>query len=259
MILDEIVARKKQDLVQTQAELPLPELERRILKQASPLDFGKTLRGDSIRIIAEVKKASPSKGLLCPNFDPVELVKIYANNGAAAISVLTEVNYFQGSLQYLSSIREIPGLKDIPLLRKDFLFCPYQIYESRAFGADAVLLIDAILNDSELKELISLAHELKMQCLVEVHDQAELERVIQSPAKIIGINNRDLHTFEVDITTTEHLCPLIPRDRIIVSESGIKEREDIQSLQGWGVNAVLIGEALVTASDISAKLRELIR
>lgn len=257
MILDEIVAAKRRELARAQAELPLSELEKRISKRKPALDFAGALRGDSVRIIAEIKKASPSKGLLCPNFDPLNLAKAYAEGGAAAISVLTETSYFQGALTHLLDIKETPGLDNIPLLRKDFLFSPYQVYESRAFGADAVLLITAILSDKELESLLSLAHDLGMQCLVEVHDRPELERVIQSPARIIGINNRDLRTFAVDIATTERLCPLIPKDRIIVSESGIRERKDIQKLQQCGVNAVLIGEALVTASDVSARLKEL--
>lgn len=258
MILEEIIAGKRRELVQSQAELPLIELERRILQKAPPLDFAKALRGDSIRLIAEVKKASPSKGLLCPYFDPVELAKTYVDNGASAISVLTEANHFRGSLKYLSAIKEAPGSKGIPLLRKDFLFHPYQIYESRVFGADAVLLIVTILTDKELQDLLSLAHELGMHCLIEVHDRGELERAIQSAAKIIGINNRNLHTFAVDISTTERLCPLIPQDRIIVSESGIRNRSDIQRLQEWGVDAVLVGEALVTAANVAEKMKELV-
>jgi len=255
MILEEIVAAKRQELVRSQAELPLPELEKRILQQAPALDFGKALRGEGVSVIAEVKKASPSKGLLCPNFDPVALAQTYAASGASAVSVLTEADYFQGSLKDLASIKQ---KVQIPLLRKDFLFDVYQIYESRAFGADAVLLITAILTDKELQKFLSLSHGLGMQCLVEVHDHTELERVTQSSAKIIGINNRNLHTFAVDITTTERLISLVPRDRIVVSESGIRGREDVQRLREWGVDAILVGEALVTAEDVAAKLRELI-
>lgn len=258
MILDEIVAAKRRELVRSQAELPLSELEDRILKQTPPLDFAGALKGDAIRIIAEIKKASPSRGILRPDFNPVELAMTYAENGASVISVLTEVDHFQGSLQYLADIKATPGLQVIPLLRKDFLFSPYQIHQSRAFGADAVLLIVAILTDGELAFLLSLAHALGMQCLVEVHDRSELARALQTDTKIIGINNRDLHTFVVDIATTEQLCPLIPPDRIIVSESGIKDKKDIQRLQKCGVDAVLIGEALVTADDVAAKLRGLV-
>jgi len=258
MILNEIVAAKRRELARAQVELPLSELEKRISQRKPALDFASTLRVDNVSIIAEVKKASPSKGLLSPNFDPVNLAKAYASGGATAISVLTETSYFQGALRHLSDIRETPGLDKIPLLRKDFLFSPYQVYESRAFGADAVLLIAAILTDEELEFLISLVHELGMQCLVEVHDRPELQRVIQSPAKIIGINNRDLRTFEVNTNTTGRLRAMIPPDRVVVSESGISHREDIDKLREWGVNAALIGEALVTADDVVARLRGLL-
>ena len=257
MILNEIVAAKRRELARAQVELPLSELEKRISQRKPALDFASTLRVDNVSIIAEVKKASPSKGLLSPNFDPRNLAKIYAGGGATAISVLTETSYFQGALTHLLDIKQTPGLDKIPLLRKDFLFSPYQIHQSRAFGADAILLIVAILSDEELVLLLSLAHELGMQCLVEVHDRSELERALQTDAIVIGINNRNLNTFAVDITTTEQLCPLIPSDRIIVSESGVKQREDVQRLQKCGVNAVLVGEALVTADDVAAKLREL--
>ena len=258
MILDEIIAAKRRELARAQVELPLSELEKRISQRKPALDFASALRGDSVRIIAEIKKASPSKGLLSPNFDPFNLAKAYAQGGAAAISVLTETSFFQGALRHLSNIREAPGLDKIPLLRKDFLFSPYQVYESRAFGADAVLLIATILTDEELEFLTFLAHELGMQCLVEVHDRSELQRVIKSPARIIGINNRDLRTFEVNINTTGRLRAMIPPDRVAVSESGINHREDIDKLREWGVNAALIGEALVTADDIPAKMKELI-
>ena len=258
MILDDIVVAKRLELERSRQERLLSVLKERINEKPPALNLAAALRGSGVRVIAEVKKASPSKGLLCPDFNPLELAKTYAANGAAAISVLTEVDYFQGSLSYLSDIKSTPGLEHIPLLRKDFLFSPYQIYESRAFSADALLLIVAILTDTELAFLISLAHELGMQCLVEVHDHTELARALQSGAKIIGINNRNLRTFDVDIATTERLCPLIHSDRIIVSESGIKNRQDIDRLQTCGVNAVLIGEALVTADDVAARLRELV-
>ena len=257
MILDEIIAAKRRELARAQVELPLSELEKRISQRKPALDFASALKGDAIRIIAEVKKASPSRGILRPDLNPVELARTYAENGASAVSVLTEVDYFQGSLQYLADIKGTPGSEGIPVLRKDFLFSPYQIHQSRAFGADAILLIVAVLSDEELVLLLSLAHELGMQCLVEVHDHSELERALQTDAIVIGINNRNLNTFAVDITTTEQLCPLIPSDRIIVSESGVKQREDVQRLQKCGVNAVLVGEALVTADDVAAKLREL--
>jgi indole-3-glycerol phosphate synthase len=258
MILDDIVADKRIELAQVKQETPLRELEGRVSQQAAPLDFAAALRDNGVNIIAEIKKASPSKGLLCPDFDPVALARAYTEGGATAISVLTEVKYFQGGLDYLLAVRETAGLENMPLLRKDFIFDPYQIYEARAYGADAVLLIAAILEDNELERLLALTHELGMQCLVEVHDHIELERVLRSNAQIIGINNRDLRTFEVDIHTTERLRNLIPPDKIVVSESGISRREDIEILSEWSVDAALIGETLVTADDVVARLKELV-
>jgi len=169
--------------------------------------------------------------------------------------VLTETNYFDGSIDHLAAIREEIRL---PLLRKDFIFDPYQVYESRAYGADALLLIVAILSQGQLEELLSLSHNLGLSCLVEVHRQGEVERALGSQAKIIGINNRDLTTFTIDINTTRRLLPLIPQGKIVVSESGIRSRSDVAKLKGWGVNAVLVGEALVTAGDVVTKVRELI-
>ncbi|MDP2729965.1 MAG: indole-3-glycerol phosphate synthase TrpC [Dehalococcoidales bacterium] len=258
MILDEIIANTRLELEARKKSLPEVELRRAALEQPLPLDFASALRGKRLQLIAEVKKASPSRGVIRADFKPVEIARIYADNGASAISVLTETGYFQGSLNYLRDIKEAPGNK-LPLLRKDFIFEPYQVYESRAYGADALLLIVAILTPEKLKELSGLSHELKMGCLVEVHNEAELEIALNSGAKIIGINNRDLSTFKVDITTTERLRPLIPQDRIVVSESGIKSRSDIEKLEGWGVDAVLIGEALMDTPDIAAKIKELIK
>jgi indole-3-glycerol phosphate synthase len=258
MILDDIVADKRKELAKAKVDTPLRELEVRISQQDAPLDFAGALRGEGVSIIAEVKKASPSKGLLCPDFDPVRLARAYAEGGAAAISVLTEVNYFQGSLDYLLQIKDVLKPAEIPLLRKDFIFDTYQVYEARAYGADAVLLIAAILKDSQIDSLMALAGELGMQCLVEVHDAAELERVLQSSAQIIGINNRDLRTFEVDVQTTRRLRAMIPPGHVVVSESGISRREDIGRLREWGIDAALIGEALVTVDNVVARLRELI-
>ena len=235
--------------------MPLSSMEERIAQRQAPLDLAAALSGDQIQLIAEVKRASPSRGLLCPDFNPVKLAKEYAQGGAAAISILTEVNYFGGSLDHLAAIREAVSL---PLLRKDFIFDPYQIYESRAYGADALLLIAGILSQGQLEELLSLSHSLGLKCLVEVHSEAEVDRALVSRAKIIGINNRDLSTFNVDINTTRRLRALLPQQQIVVSESGISSRRDIEKLKGWGINAVLIGEALVTASDIQTKMQELI-
>jgi len=254
-MLNKIIAKKREEVEQRKRSLPVSTLKERITRQKGPLDFALALSGDSTRLIAEVKRASPSRGLLCPNFHPVELAKTYAQGGAAAISVLTEVNYFEGSIDHLAAIREEVKL---PLLRKDFIFDQYQVYESGAYGADALLLIAAILSQEQLEELLSLSRSLGLSCLVEVHDEAEVKRALLSGAKIIGINNRDLNTFTVDINTTRRLRPLIPQGRVVVSESGIRSRGDIEKLKGWGVNAVLMGEILVTADDIPTKMRELI-
>lgn len=255
MILDQIVADKLIELEARKRRFPLVELKKAALGQPPPLDFCAALRGEGIKLIAEVKKASPSQGVLRADFNPVEIAQIYADNGATAISVLTESKYFQGSLDHLKAIRDALGNK-IPLLRKDFILDRYQVYESRAWGADCLLLIVAMLTPDRLRELIQLSHELGMACLVEVHNETELEIALNSQAKIIGINNRDLSTFAVDMTTTQRLRPLIPADRVVVSESGIKDRSDMAKLKQWGVNAVLIGEALVTAADIATKMKE---
>ena len=258
MILEQIVANNRLELEARKRAVPLAELQRLALAQSPPLDLASALSGGSIQLIAEVKKASPSKGIIRPDFNPVEIARTYASNGASAISVLTEATHFQGSLSHLREIRDALGNKRPPLLRKDFLYDPYQIYESRAYGADSLLLIVAILTPGKLAGLSRLSHELGMGCLVEVHNEAELEIALGSRAGIIGINNRDLKTFAVDITITERLRCLIPSDRIVVSESGIKSRNDIEKLEKWGVDAVLIGEALMSAPDIGAKMKELL-
>ena len=258
MILDQIVTDNRQELEARKRAVPLEELQGLVRVQSQPLNFASALRGERIRLIAEVKKASPSKGIIRHDFHPVEIARIYASNGASAISVLTEGLYFQGSLNYLRKVRNILGDKRPPLLRKDFLYDPYQIYESRAYGADSLLLIVAILTPGKLTELIGLSHKLGMDCLVEVHNEDELEIALGSGAGIIGINNRDLKTFAVDIATTERLRRLIPPDRIVVSESGIKSRGDIEKLEGWDVDAVLVGETLMSAPDIGKKIKELL-
>jgi len=254
-MLDKIVARKREEVKQRKKSLPLSRLKELIARRETPLDLALALEDTHTRLIAEVKRASPSRGVLRPDFNLVELARKYAQGGAAAISVLTEANYFDGSLDHLAAIREEIRL---PLLRKDFIFDPYQVYESRAYGADALLLIVAILSRGQLEELLSLSHDLGLSCLVEVHNEDEVERALGSQAQIIGINNRDLTTFNIDINTTHRLLPLIPPGKIVVSESGIRNRSDVAKLKGWGVNAVLVGEALVTAGDIVTKVRELI-
>lgn len=257
MILEQIVADTRLELRARKRAVPLAELQRLVLTQSPPLDFASALRGERIRFIAEVKKASPSKGIIRSDFDPVEIAQIYANNGASAISVLTESRYFHGNLRYLKDIKDALGNKGLPLLRKDFIHDPYQIYESRAYGADSLLLIVAILTPVKLAELIALSHELGMSCLVEVHNKAELEIALRGGAGIIGINNRNLKTFTVDVAITERLRNLIPQNRIVVSESGIENRSDMEKMKEWGVDAVLVGEALMSAPDIAAKMTEL--
>jgi indole-3-glycerol phosphate synthase len=257
MILTEIVSHNLQELEFKKRSLPITELLRMVRQQSPPLDLTSALRGDGIKLIAEVKKASPSRGIIRPDFDPVKIAQIYADNGASAISVLTETRYFHGSLNHLADIGNALH-KKLPLLRKDFIFDPYQIYESRAYGADSLLLIVAILKPTKLQELLQSSHELNMSCLVETHDEAEIEIALKSKAKIIGINNRDLTNFSVDIANTERLRPLIPPDRIIVSESGVKEHKDIERLRQLGVNAVIVGEPLMSAPDIAVKMKELL-
>jgi len=257
MILDQIVADNLEELESRKRSFPLKELQTVALEQPSSLDFASALHGNHIKLIAEVKKASPSRGVIRSDFNPVAIAQTYAANGAAAISVLTEARYFQGSLNHLRDIRKALGNR-LPLLRKDFLCDPYQVYESRAYGADSVLLIVAILTPEKLKELLGLSHELGMSCLAEVHNEAELEIALKGRARIIGINNRDLTTLAVDLTTTERLRPLIPKDRTVVSESGIRDRSDMGKLKKWGVDAVLIGESLMSAPNIATKMKELL-
>jgi len=254
-MLDKIIAQKREEVEQRKKVATITYLQQLIARQKPALDLAMALKGDHIRLIAEVKQASTSRGMLSPNFNPIELARTYAEGGAAAISVLTEANYFMGSIEHLAAIKEVVGL---PLLRKDFIFDFYQIYESRAYGADALLLIVAILSQEQLKELVSLSHSLGLRCLVEVHNEGEVERAVHSEAEIIGINNRDLNTLSIDINMTRRLRPLIPQERIVISESGIRSKRDIEKLGKWGVDAVLVGEALVTAGDVWAKMKELL-
>ncbi len=256
MFLDDIIAEKLKEVERRQKAFPLPKLRAAIIERPAPLDLAKAISGEGLRLIAEVKRASPSRGLIQADLDPVRLARSYAKGGAAAISVLTEPRYFKGSREDLESTKR--ALPHIPLLRKDFILKPYQIFESCAWGADAVLLIVAILDDAGLEELLSLSHSLGMQCLVEVHNRSELKRALAHDIRIIGINNRDLDTMKVDINITGQLRPAIPRGRIVVSESGIKGREEVGKLKEWRVNAMLVGEALVGADNVTAKIKELL-
>jgi indole-3-glycerol phosphate synthase len=257
MILHDIVAEKKIELAESKKKVPLEEIIGLAEHMSHPADFAAALAGNHVKLIAEIKKASPSRGIICRNFDPVDIAGTYARNNVAAISVLTEIKYFKGSPDYQNDIRSALERKTPPLLRKDFLFDPYQVYESRICGADSILLIAAILTPPELEEMINICHFLHMEPLVEIHDEEELDAALICGARIIGINNRDLNTFHVDLNVTSRLRPRIPADRLVVSESGISTREHMYIMRELHVNAVLIGEALMTAPDIGAKIREM--
>lgn len=259
MILDEIIENTRTELEARKQRCPLEKIKRLAMAQPHPLDLAAALSGGRIRLIAEVKKASPSKGVICQDFNPVKIAKTYAENNAAAISVLTDQKYFQGSLDYLNYIDCALDKMRPPLLRKDFIIDPYQVYESRAHGADAILLIVAALKPGELAGLLDLSHRMHMRCLVEVHTEDEAKIAVESQARIIGINNRDLQTFQIDMNTTARLAPMISKDKIIVSESGIKTHEDMEKLQSWGVNAALVGETLTSTNDIAARIKELLQ
>lgn len=258
MMLEEIVRKRAGTLEREMARVPLERVA--VLAASAPptRDFkgAVSVKGgpDAIRIIAEVKKASPSKGVIREAFDPLDIAKAYEANGACAVSVLTEEDYFQGSLEYLRLVRANVGL---PVLRKDFIIGEYQVYEARAAGADALLLIAAILDDNKLSALIRLTEKLGMEALVEVHNEEELKAALFAGPRIIGVNNRDLKTFKVDIDTTKRLAPLVPKGLTVVSESGINTIEDIFSLKDSGVSAFLIGEALMRQRDVGKKLRSL--
>lgn len=263
-VLHEIFAHKKIEVAEHQRERPFAEM--RIAAESAPpaLDFIAALRQPPHpALIAEIKRASPSKGLLLADFDPLRLARLYAQNGARAISVLTDERYFQGSLDYLAQVRQ--QHPDMPLLRKDFIFDPYQVYEARAAGADALLLIAAALEAPLLDALQALAAELGMAALVEVHSLAELEAVMPLRPSLVGVNNRDLNTFQVSLDTTIKLRSYIPSQVTLVAESGIHSAEDVTYLNGIDpdkdhqarIQAILVGEALVTAPDIGARVREL--
>jgi indole-3-glycerol phosphate synthase len=253
-ILDRIIAEKAIELKKTKLRLPLSVLKDRIGKRRLFIKFGSAISRGNLQLIAEVKRSSPSRGVLCKNFWPVTLAGEYAAGGAAAISVLTESNYFGGQIDHLSAIRDEV---DLPLLRKDFIFDRYQIYESAAYGADALLLITSILSKKQLAKLLCLSRDLGMECLVETHNEVEITKALRAGAQIIGINNRDLGSFAVDINTTGRLRPMIPEGRITVSESGIEDRNHVQKMRQWGLDAILVGEALITCNDIRSGIRGL--
>ncbi len=263
-ILDEIIKYKRTEELPKQMQAREAALVRAEAALApKPREFVAARRATGrVALIAEVKKASPSKGLLRHQFDPLDLATGYARNGARAISVLTDAKYFQGKLKHLSQIRAhltfLIGPGAPPLLRKDFIFHPYQVYEARAAGADALLLIAAVLDDKELADLAGLTHSLGMAALLEVHNRVELERVLSLKPNLIGVNNRDLRDFSVDLNTCIELRQQVPADICFVAESGIHTPADVARLAREGVDAVLVGEALVKAKDVEGKVRELV-
>ncbi len=254
MFLDEIVEKKKEELEKYLTKSSIETFRERIEQLPKTDSFRNALKKNKISVIAEVKKASPSRGVFKEDFDPVKIALQYQDGEADAISVLTDRSYFMGSLEDMS---KVDRCSDLPILRKDFIIDERQIYEARAFGADAVLIIATILNTERLKVFITLCYELGMDALVEVHTKHDLDRVLECGAEVIGINNRDLNTFQTDLSVTEGLAPMIPSDRTIVSASGIFTRKDVIRLKKAGIDAILVGEAIMTSSDIGQKIREL--
>jgi indole-3-glycerol phosphate synthase len=243
-ILDKIVARKIE-------EVAALHIDPNALTQFAPRDFIAALRQETIALIAEVKHASPSKGVLIENFDPVALGKTYADNGAAAISVLTDRDFFQGSLDDLRAVR---AAVDVPILRKDFTIDERQIIEARQAGADAILLIVAILDDARLRDLFDVAQGCGLAALIEVHTAEEMERALRLTPPLIGINNRDLHTFKVDLDVTSRLAPMVSPEVTLVAESGIFMVRDVQDVAEAGAHAILVGESIVKSDDVGAQV-----
>ena len=257
-ILDQIVAHKRLEVEQRRAATSRQEIERLAAAGGSVRDFAEAFRrppAAGIHLLAEIKHASPSAGVICPVGDFPAIAKAYEAGGAAAISVLTDARYFQGSLDHMIAVREAVT---VPVLRKEFIIDEYQVFESRAAGADAILLMTQILRDDELARLLRLTRELGMSALVEGHSEDEIRRAAACGARVIGINNRDLRTFKTDLHTTERRITLIPPDRIVISQSAIKTRDDVLLIQRWGARAIQVGETLMRSGDIRAKIRELL-
>lgn len=257
MILDKIIKHKIIEVNRQKETISLNEIKQNLNANHSLRRFKEAISvPNRINLIAEIKKASPSRGIIRKDFDPASIAVAYEANGASAISVLTDKEFFQGDLKILSIVRSVTSL--LPILRKDFIIDDYQIYQSKVAGADAILLISAILDLNTLQKFLDVATEIGLDCLVEVHTEDELRKVLKTSASIIGINNRNLHTFEVDIKTTAELVKMIPKDKIIVSESGIFSKDDVIFLKNNGVHAILVGESLMASDDIPSKMRELL-
>ncbi|MFQ5648412.1 MAG: indole-3-glycerol phosphate synthase TrpC [bacterium] len=253
-ILDEIILNKRREVAAQQRRVPISRLFERAGEWSKPVPFGAALkRCESVAIIAEIKRASPSAGRIREAFEPVEIAESYKANGATALSVLTDEKYFEGKLEYLRSVRQKVSL---PVLRKDFMVDPYQVVQAHAYGADAILLIMSVVARSQFAELMAAAEECTLDCLVEVHNFKELERALSDEASLIGINNRDLSNFTVDLRTTEKLIEIIPPHAVVVSESGIKTPAEVERLSRAGIDAVLIGETLMRQEDVGEALRE---
>jgi indole-3-glycerol phosphate synthase len=257
MILSRIIEEKKRNIEEAKKTKPLDDLIREAKNIYVKSSFKKSIsRPHHMNLIAEIKKASPSRGILRGDFNPSKIAATYQANGASAISVLTDERFFEGRLEYIKKVKESVSL---PVLRKDFIIDEYQVYESVAAGADAILLIADLLAVNELKTFYDLAASLGLDVLMETHNEEDIEKVLTTDAAIIGINNRDLHSFKVDLGTTQKLVRLLPPNKIKVSESGIRSYEEVMFLKSLGVNAVLIGEAFMEADDIASKMREIMR
>jgi len=253
-ILERILEVKRAEIAAAKLRAPLPELERRAKAAGAPRDFAAALRARNPAVIAEIKKASPSRGVLREQFDPAAIARSYEAAGAACLSVLTDERFFQGAAAHLMAAK---GACSLPVLRKDFVVESYQVWESRAMGADCILLIAACLSKDQMRELERLAHELAMAVLVEVHDAGELDAALALSTPLVGINNRNLKSFETRLETTLELLPRIPRNRMVVTESGILTGDDVARLRNAGVHAFLVGEAFMRAPDPGAALRAL--